>query len=44
MFGHFPDRWVLSGIAMIAAAGIYVFMRERKKSSIVAGARPLRRV
>ncbi len=44
MFGHFPDRWVLSGIAMIAAAGIYVFMRERKKSSVIAGARPLRRV
>ncbi|MEM7042100.1 MAG: DMT family transporter [Pseudomonadota bacterium] len=44
MFGHFPDRWVLSGIAMIAAAGFYVFARERKKSSNIAGARPLRRV
>ena len=44
MFGHFPDRWVLCGIAMIAAAGVYVFMRERKKSSTIAGARPLRRI
>ena len=44
IFGHFPDRWVLSGIAMIAAAGVYVFARERKKSSTIAGARPLRRV
>ncbi|MGI9508706.1 MAG: DMT family transporter [Geminicoccaceae bacterium] len=44
MFGDFPDRWVLSGIAMIAAAGVYVFARERKKSSTIAGARPLRRV
>ncbi len=44
MFGHFPDRWVLLGIAMIAAAGVYVFARERKKSSTVAGARPLRRL
>ena len=30
MFGHFPDRWVLTGIVMIAAAGIYVFLREKK--------------
>ena len=44
MFGHFPDRWVLSGIAMIAAAGVYVFARERKKSSTIAVGRPLRRV
>ena len=44
MFGHFPDRWVLSGIVMIAAAGIYVFVREKKKSSTIAGTRPLRRV
>lgn len=44
IFGQFPDRWVLSGIAMIAAAGIYVFVREQKKSRRVAGARPLRRV
>ncbi len=44
MFGHFPDRWVLSGIAMIAAAGVYVFIREKKKSSTIASARPLRRV
>ncbi|MGH1481990.1 MAG: DMT family transporter [Geminicoccales bacterium] len=44
IFGHFPDRWVLSGIAMIAAAGVYIFVRERKKSHTIAGARPLRRV
>jgi len=44
MFGHFPDRWVLSGIAMIAAAGVYIFVREKKKSSTIAGAKPLRRV
>ena len=44
IFGHFPDRWVLSGIAMIAASGIYVFIREKKKSTPVAGGRPVRRV
>ncbi len=44
IFGHFPDYWVLSGIAMIAAAGVYVFARERKKSSTIAGAKPVRRV
>jgi S-adenosylmethionine uptake transporter len=35
VFGDFPDRWVLMGIAMIAAAGVYVFMRENK---LAAGA------
>jgi len=44
IFGHFPDYWVLSGIAMIATAGVYVFARERKKSSTIAGAKPVRRV
>ena len=44
MFGQFPDHRVLAGIAMIAVAGVYVFMREKKTSRIIAGARPLRRV
>ncbi len=44
IFGDFPDFWVLSGIAMIAAAVVYVFARERKKSSTIAGAKPVRRV
>ena len=40
VFGDFPDRWVLMGIAMIAAAGVYVFMRENK---LAAGATSAKR-
>ena len=31
MFGHFPDHRVLAGITMIAVAGVYVFMREKRR-------------
>lgn len=44
MFGHFPDRWALLGIAMIASAGIYVFLRAKKTSSMITSTRPLRRI
>jgi len=44
VFGHLPDLWVLSGISLIASAGVYVFLREKKKARSVAGARPVRRV
>lgn len=44
MFGHLPDFRVLSGIALIASAGVYVFFREKKKARSVASGRPLRRV
>lgn len=30
MFGHLPDAWVATGIALIVLAGIYVFVRERQ--------------
>lgn len=30
IFGHLPDAWVGTGIALIALAGIYVFVRERQ--------------
>ena len=44
IFGQFPDFWVLSGILMIAASGIYVFAREKKKLKTISDASPLRRV
>lgn len=44
VFGHLPDLWVLSGVALIAAAGIYVFVREKQKARAIAGGRPVRRV
>ncbi len=28
-WGHFPDAWTIGGAVVIAAAGIYVFHRER---------------
>lgn len=42
VFGEFPDVWVLSGIALIAAAGVYVFIREGKRA--VADRPPVRRI
>ncbi|MEL6644160.1 MAG: DMT family transporter [Pseudomonadota bacterium] len=32
VFAHLPDAWVLSGIVLIAVAGVYVFVREGKRS------------
>ncbi|MCY1127852.1 DMT family transporter [Frigidibacter sp. RF13] len=29
-FGEFPDRWTLSGSAIVVATGIYTFLRERR--------------
>ena len=40
VFGEVPDLWVLAGTALIAGAGIYIFMRER---SAVAARSPPRR-
>ena len=44
VFGHLPDFWVFSGIALIATAGIYVFAREKRKARPVASGRPVRRL
>ena len=44
VFGDLPDLWVLSGIALIAVSGVYVFVRERKRARPVASGRPVRRV
>jgi S-adenosylmethionine uptake transporter len=44
VFGQFPSGWVFAGIAMIAASGVYVFIREKQKSRPVATGRPVRRV
>lgn len=43
VFGDLPDLWVFSGIALIAAAGLYVFARERQTARAVASRRPIRR-
>jgi len=44
VFGEVPDLWVLAGTALIAGAGIYVFMRERRRRSAIAPRRPVRRL
>ncbi len=44
VFGHLPDLWVMCGIVMIAASGVYVFLREGTKKREVASGRPVRRV
>jgi drug/metabolite transporter (DMT)-like permease len=28
VFGEFPDRWAIAGIALIVASGIYAMLRE----------------
>lgn len=43
IFGEVPDIWMLAGTVLIAGAGIYVFMRERRRRSPVAPRRPMRR-
>ncbi len=43
VFGDLPDLWVFSGIALIAAAGLYVFARENRKARPIASRRPMRR-
>ncbi len=43
IFGRLPDGWVASGSALITAAGVYVFLREKGISRPVASRRPLRR-
>jgi len=43
IFGEVPDLWVIAGALLIAGAGIYVFMRERRRRSPIAPRRPLRR-
>ena len=32
VFGDLPDEWVLAGSALIAASGIYVFIREKQRA------------
>lgn len=31
-FGEFPDRWTCVGATLICASGIFIALRERKKS------------
>jgi S-adenosylmethionine uptake transporter len=40
VFGDLPDAWVLSGAALIAASGIYVFLREKQRARPNAARRP----
>lgn len=44
MFHHLPGPWVITGSALIAVSGVYVFWRERQASRPNASHRPLRRV
>jgi S-adenosylmethionine uptake transporter len=44
VFGELPDLWSLSGIALIAGSGVYVFIRERTRNQHIASGRPVRRV
>lgn len=44
VFGHLPGPWILAGIALIAGAGLYVFLRERKTARPIASSRPVRRI
>jgi drug/metabolite transporter (DMT)-like permease len=37
VFGDLPDRWTLAGAAIIAAAGLYIFHRERRRLHATAG-------
>lgn len=43
IFGQWPGPLVFAGIFLIAGAGLYVFLRERKRARPLASARPLRR-
>lgn len=44
VFAHLPDIWVMSGIVLIAVAGIYVFLREGRRAKPTSSGRPIRRV
>jgi S-adenosylmethionine uptake transporter len=44
VFGELPDLWGLAGIGLIGGAGVYVFLRERRRKRPLASARPTRRV
>jgi S-adenosylmethionine uptake transporter len=43
VFGEVPRGAVWVGTALIAAAGLYVFARERARDRALASGRPLRR-
>lgn len=43
VFGQFPNAWILSGIALIAASGVYVFLREDQRARPIASRRAARR-
>jgi S-adenosylmethionine uptake transporter len=43
MWGDLPDARVSAGIALIVGAGLYVYLRERKRSHPVSSKRPTRR-
>jgi S-adenosylmethionine uptake transporter len=44
VFGELPGPRVLAGIALIAAAGVYVFLREQRRARPLASRRPTRRL
>jgi len=43
IFGNLPGMWVVSGMALIAGSGVYVFIREKQRAKPVASRRPTRR-
>lgn len=43
IFGQVPDVWVFAGSGLIAASGVYVFIREKQRARPLASRRPIRR-
>ncbi len=35
VFDHLPDRWTITGAAIIIAAGLFIWSRERKKAAAI---------
>lgn len=38
LFSELPDRWTLTGAALIISSGLYIFHRERQKAAAAASA------
>ncbi len=39
IWGHFPDRWTMAGIAILISAGLYTFHREQVRQREARAAR-----
>jgi drug/metabolite transporter (DMT)-like permease len=35
LYGHFPDRWTLAGMAVIAMSGLLMTLHERRRAQVV---------